>query len=458
MIHTRLNLALEQDKRFQALYLTVLDLFANGIRSDVDKLKLHHQFLALPEADRKPYKGTDSPHLFGMTYAAKWCPSPGKGADKQLHFVTALTHVLFPGRQDYFHGQSLQKEILTPVRLAQSVPESRMVKGEWKIDYSKVPSRSMRRNAQNFQLHDPVGFASYMRKVAAGKMTVSGASMFPHQLLQDAIHQTDPMLKQLADMQWKSLVDSLRSSPLRNCMAVADTSGSMGRIDGLYGRGDGKRPQPIEVCMALTLLLGELAAEPWSGGFFTFSSVPKFVTIDPTLPLVQKANTLDTAEWEMSTNIAALFDLILNTAQRNKLAPEQMIQKLFIFSDMQFDEAGGKQHGETEHQLFVRKFAEAGYTLPQIVYWNLAAQYDSSQPTSKPAQADTEGVELMSGYSGSLMKHFMGQDEESDDDVEEVKTEMDVKLQIGQAKKKTPMDMVNKVLRAESLAGVAILD
>lgn len=168
LLGKRLADALARDKKFQALYLTVVNLFAQAIKRDLEKLKLHQAFLTLPEADRKPYGPADSPHLFGMTYAAKWCPSPGKGADRQLHFVEALTKVLFPGRQDHFYGQMLQKEVLTPLRSAQQIPESRMVEGAWKIDYAKVPARSMRRNAGHFRAHDAKGFSDYIRKVTAG--------------------------------------------------------------------------------------------------------------------------------------------------------------------------------------------------------------------------------------------------------------------------------------------------
>jgi len=46
------------------------------------------------------------------------------------------------------------------------------------------------------------------------------------------------------------------------------------------------------------------------------------------------------------------------------------------FSDMQFDDSRPKQHSllpttkwETEHEIIKTKFAEAGYEVPEIVYW-----------------------------------------------------------------------------------------
>lgn len=46
------------------------------------------------------------------------------------------------------------------------------------------------------------------------------------------------------------------------------------------------------------------------------------------------------------------------------------------FSDMQFDDSRVKRHEqplgntwETEHRIIKGKFAEAGYEVPEIVYW-----------------------------------------------------------------------------------------
>jgi hypothetical protein len=354
-------------------------------------------------------------------------------------------------------------------------------------------------------------YRAYLRHVM-----VAGASMMPHELLiagqwkhvqlttvvadVSATEGTDPVIQQLADLQWKSLVDSIRSSSankLDNCIAVADVSGSMGSLRGHWARSRKLNgpPQPIEVCIALTLLLGELAEAPWSGSFLTFDDYPVFMTIDPTLALSKRANELAMAPWGGSTHFGKTFDLILETAKREKLAPEHMVKTVFVFSDMQFDAAAGGRHGETEHQTAKRKFEEAGYPFPEMVYWNLASGYGGEQPTHKPVKSDTEGVALMSGFSGALMKYFLGQmgeDEEMEGEVGEEADEIEaeeandmgweeveedgqlggwavdlseLKQSAGEAvqearekKKKDPMDHVKKILQAESLQGVVIVD
>lgn len=298
-----------------------------------------------------------------------------------------------------------------------------------------------------------------------------------------ALSSSNDVIKRLADLQWKSLVDSIASSAnsqFENCLAIADVSGSMG----YYGHGDKKNPQPINVCVALTLLLGELAAAPWNGCFFTFSSDPACQFVDPSKPLSERAAKVQQAHWEMSTNFYKVFDLILATAKREKLSPENMVKKLFIFSDMQFDEAVDRQEGETEHRTIKRKFEEAGYTLPELVYWNLAAR---GQGTAKPARADEEGVALVSGYSGALMKYFLGQQAEQEDgelaemqaDWEKVDEEESeegneakgTKRKNGEGdgggdegatktkkKKKNPIEVVKGVIGAKSFEGVVLVD
>jgi len=221
-----------------------------------------------------------------------------------------------------------------------------------------------------------------------------------------------PVSSRLANLQWKSLVDSISSSSkvqLSNCLAIPDVSGSMGT---LQTRMDEKHPSPIALCIALTLLLGELAQPPWNGCFITFSTDPKCEFIDPAKNLTERARALNQAHWEMSTAFYTVFDLILSIAKREKLAPENLVRKLFVFSDMQFDQCGGVGYGETEYETAKRKFDEAGYTMPELVFWNLAM---GTGETSKPMSANTPGIALLSGFSVAMTKHFFGEAEAEED-------------------------------------------
>ncbi|WWD21394.1 hypothetical protein CI109_105879 [Kwoniella shandongensis] len=467
LLHERSNDALTNDKKYRALYITILHLFAKYIKADLSLLDKHKDFISISESQHR-----SSIHLFGMSYAAKWVPTPAHGADRQTFFATALSMFLFPGDGVNWSRQKLQKEILTPLRKVLSVPEVEMSNGTWNIDYTKVPSKSMARNSDAFWLHDRKGFEAYIDKVSKGQTTISGASLMPHEVLIDATQGKTPIQKRLGDLQWTRLVDSIRSSsktPLSNCIAIADVSGSMGSIDMQVNSGSKKAPAPILPCVALTLLLGELAAPPWNGCFFTFSADPTCEFIEPSLPLSEKASQLSRASWGMSTNFYKVFDLILETAKRESLAPENMVKKLFVFSDMQFDSAADGTYGETEHHAIQRKFKESGYPMPELVYWNLASR-DEGAP--KPVLADTEGVSLFSGFSAALMKYFLGQAdldadgdakmEGADDDYEEIGADGETvekkDVEVKEKKKDNPLDVVLEVISAESFSELRVVD
>ncbi|ORX39309.1 hypothetical protein BD324DRAFT_619219 [Kockovaella imperatae] len=418
ILRGRLLERFQKDAKFTVFYIAAVDLFVKTIREDLVHLEKHQAFVKLPEAERGVFKGKSSPHLFGMTYAAKWVPTPAHGADRQLFFASAIATRLFP-EMDRVNvnaaRERLQRSVLSPLRAALRVPETKMGQGVWHVDYTKVPSRAMNRNAANFLEHDPVGYDKYLTAVATGMKTISGASLMPHEPIFDATSNV-PVRRRLGDLQWNALVDSIASSSdvkLSNCLAIADVSGSMGSFSGSK-----KDPSPLVVCIALTLLLGELSESPWNGSFFTFSEDPKWEKIDPSLELSKRVETLHQADWGGATNFYKVFELILDVAQTHQLTKDQMIKKLFCFSDMQFDQAaahGSEYHlnnagtyGVTEYQRIKARFESAGYEMPEMVFWNLSArEEDDDQPTNKVVQHDERGVAMMSGFSGALMKYFL---------------------------------------------------
>lgn len=65
---------------------------------------------------------------------------------------------------------------------------------------------------------------------------------------------------------------------------------------------------------------------------------------------------------------------------------------------MEFDCACGNSY---DYQLIKRKFTEAGYPMPGMVFWNLRGNL------AKPVTKNDTNVALVSGYSGQMLKSFL---------------------------------------------------
>lgn len=279
----------------------------------------------------------------------------------------------------------------------------------------------------------------------------------PHQNNPDPAAEAEV---QVIEAQWKTMVEKLRESgTLENCMAVCDVSGSMGN---LRSQAKDTQVRPILPAVALSIVLSQVSREPWANSFITFSAKPQIVKIDPTAGLVETAMKMNTADWDMNTDFNAVFTkLILPMAIQHKLPKEEMIKRLFVFSDMEFDESQerGTREWTTEHEGVAKAFEEAGYDLPEIVYWNLQGARGA-----KPVKADWEGVAVMSGFSSNMLKTFMESGAvEEEDAVEEVEENVELEDGVVVVQKKakakmTPEDVMKKALNKPSYATLVAVD
>jgi hypothetical protein len=71
-----------------------------------------------------------------------------------------------------------------------------------------------------------------------------------------------------------------------------------------------------------------------------------------------------------------------------------MPETLIIFSDMQFNAC--VRNDDSAMEMIERKFADAGYAVPKIVFWNLNAG------NNVPVKFDKTGAALVSGFSPAV--------------------------------------------------------
>ena len=84
----------------------------------------------------------------------------------------------------------------------------------------------------------------------------------------------------------------------------------------------------------------------------------------------------------------------------NNINEENMIKNIVIISDMQFDSAVGSTL--TVFQRSKKLFSDAGYNLPNIIFWNV-----NGSITSIPVQTHESGSILISGFSAELLKDLI---------------------------------------------------
>jgi len=216
---------------------------------------------------------------------------------------------------------------------------------------------------------------------------------------------------------------------MESSIAVCDVSGSMNHT--VFADGT----TPMDSTIGLSLLVAEVTKPPFGGAFITFSDSPTLEEIDLSMTLQKKVHHLENSNWGFNTDFVAVFkNLILPRAVEHNLAPEDMVKRIFVFSDMQFDQADSSEDHATSFALVKKAFEDAGYQMPELVFWNLAGgragllgKETGGDPVApKPVTADVEGVSLVSGYSQAMLKIFLDKGLDGAEDEEDTIVDQDV--------------------------------
>ncbi|EOA81646.1 hypothetical protein ACJQWK_10884 [Exserohilum turcicum] len=460
---------MKKDPFHRALHITVARLFAEQLK--VDKANL--------ESGKKA-------DLKKLSLAAKWSPTFGGFHDKHTFILSSIAEILFPdaalhcpdasNRELYLrHARDLvRRHYTSPLRKALSVVEREITANTFEnIEYNRVPSLAMDRYSELFMRKDSERFSNYIDDVTSGNASISGATLLPSTLISKARRLTNlrstnklqnfkaakeaaqtKAMRKVIDSQWKTLVKRVRDAgALQSSIAVCDVSGSMGFP--MF------RDQscPMDSAIGLSLLISEVTAPPFGGGFITFSSTPAYVSIkDSSTGLVEQVRHMENSDWGMDTNFVAVFeDIILPMAIANKLKQEDMVKQIFVFSDMQFNQACQSEHvWTTSYERIKTKYADAGYAMPRLIFWNLNAI-----DTKKPVTMDDANTVLVSGHSQGMLKAFLetgALDQEEDIVDEEVEGEDGMVAVEKTEKKIDSLMVVKKTVGHEAYSMLEVVD
>lgn len=276
---------------------------------------------------------------------------------------------------------SQYRKLISRLRKKIHLLEQDMSANKWgEIQYDKLPSQAFRKHTTAFKKHDEERFTAFTTKVNKGEAKINTSTVTTAEVIQN-VRKGD---NDTSNAIWKSL-DNFVPEDL-NAIVIADVSGSM------YGR-------PMDISTSLALYFAERNKGVFANKFMTFSNRPRLVDVVGTT-LTQKLKNIETADWDMNTNIEAAFDALL-TAAKNSNDLENIPKVIYIISDMEFD-ACVTGADETAFENARRRWSEAGVELPTVVFWNVDARSDNV-----PATRFDRNVTLISGSNQNAFRFAM---------------------------------------------------
>lgn len=332
-----------------------------------------------------------------VSLLAKWLPSENASSSETKRYAKLIREYLGWSPKAY-------RKTLTKLRKYLDVVEVKMSANEWStIHYDKVPGKASLNYSNAFASHDEERYIDYLTNAD----NLHAGTLFPvdiiHKALQKGVMSYSTALEKvskkdrvLLEKMWESLPNYFEGKE-ETGICVCDTSGSM------FGT-------PLEVSLSLGVYCADKCRGPFKNYFITFSEHPELVELKGS-DLYEKLYNIRSIN-AANTDLEKVFDLLLSTAIRHNTPDADMPKKLYIISDMQFDEARGannfyyRYHPENApRQTFMfsmkKKYEDAGYTFPSIVYWNVR---QSSNGGMFQEKFDGEDCAIVSGYSASLFK------------------------------------------------------
>jgi hypothetical protein len=311
---------------------------------------------------------------------AKWLPRE-KSANKAVAFRLMKGLGMTPKQYRKFCSGVITTETL-------------MCAKKWEdINLSHVPSVASARYQKAFEKQHP-GYYDWKSGLESGVTKVNVSVSYPYDVYRT--FKSDAS-REVINAQWDALPNYIKEGV--SILPVVDVSGSMScqASGGLS-------------CMDISISLGAYIASkntgPFAKGMITFHENPTFYFMK--YGIYDEFSNIKNLPWGGSTNFEATYKLILKHAKSVNASQEDMPKYLIVLSDMQFNMAEGRYgHGHTNFEAMEKTFAEAGYKMPQMIFWNLNAAYGRDAQVG----ANQPGVSMVSGFSPSILKVVLSGEE-----------------------------------------------
>ena len=317
-----------------------------------------------------------------VSLLAKWLPSVNTGNKDSVKTAKKLAKAMGFSDAEY-------RKVLVSLRAEIKLMENYLREKDYSFSYEKQPSKALYKYRQAFFRNDQDRYCAFLERAESNPAVMNTGTLTPYDVIRPIMHRAEAEIeiseeeRRSMDITWKALPDYTGAE---NALAVVDGSGSM-----YCGFGY----TPATVAQSLGIYFAEHNKGCFHNHFITFSENPSLVEVKGR-DIVEKLRYCMSFDECANTDLQRTFDLILKTAIQNRAKQEDIPEKLYIISDMEFDYCAN--HGEMSNFEYAKKeFAKYGYRLPQIIFWNVESR-NRQQPVTKNEQ----GVALVSGTSPQI--------------------------------------------------------
>ena len=310
---------------------------------------------------------------------AKWLPSH-RTHNKNSKIAKKIMSGLNMSEKEY-------RKTLANLRTKINIIEKNLTEKTYEnIDFNKVPTKAMLKYTNIYINKMEEQYKQYKEELKKGTSKINTEGLFSYEIIKKIMwHQNTD--NELCDLMWKNQKDVLKGCDT-NVLVMADTSGSMLGYGGI----------PYATAIGLALYTSERNYGMFKNHFMTFSDKPYLCEVKG--KNIQEKIT-NIPSYVANTDIDKAFELILKTAKENYLEQKELPSHLLIISDMEFDQGVYTQSG-TNFQGWKTAFENEGYTLPKIIFWNVAGAIQGI-----PATKFDNDVAMISGFSTNILENLL---------------------------------------------------
>ena len=344
---------------------------------------------------------------------AKWLKSENTSSAESRRLATITRKAFGMNHKQY-------RKTLSVLRARINVLERLMSESRWdEIEFDKIPSKAGMIYKNAFARHDIEREKSikdvqtYAEFAKDTTKKVNAKTLYPYECVEEAakimgsthwgrshtnINDTNRLM---TNKYWDNLTDYFNGASL-NALAVVDTSSSM------WGT-------PVYVATSLGMYCAEKCNGPFAGHYVSFSRNPRLVKVEG-VDFCDKVDRIIRTDLCENTDIEKTFDMLLDTAIRNRCSQADLPQNIIIISDMEFDAARGagrtynwatRQYEyndtnvDTLMERIAKKWAAAGYQMPHLIFWNVDARQNNIPMLGNGP------ISYVSGFSPSIFQTIM---------------------------------------------------